>query len=513
MLRLSRVPILWRWKRWVWTSWQLLRFRLSRPQAIGEPGPNRGRLEVVPLGQIYPRIPLNEVLVVKRSPKEEAPIGMRVVVKIGLVLNRLISQMRSGLREIADDPRQALEDARIARYAKAFRWPVRPSIFDAPGALDLGRLAVESPYAVLLERDPDGALCWDLRRLTDFEHHDGLCSLGLQVTFAQPDGSERLLASRIESIDVGVVHPEDDAWEGAVLLAVCAATTHLALARHFMAVHLVSGDHWDVATRNHLPIDHPLYRLLWPHIFNSFYTNYAVTPPQMLPDGDFVNMFSFTHTGLMAYFDEMYSGYDIAATDPVADWARRGLGDETFECPSQANLIDLFELMHAHASRYLGAYYDSDEAVLADPAVRAWLAELAALVPNGIGPVAADPTRAGLARLIGGYMYEGNTIHDLVGTTLWDYQLWADRTPVRVYRDGRRVPLDVFQRMLNNNFALQIRRAPLLADYSHVALDPAGAALFTQFFEECRALQSRYDGTPTGPWRMEPKNLEINMNG
>ena len=40
-----------------------------------------------------------------------------------------------------------------------------------------------------------------------------------------------------------------------------------------------------------------------------------------------------------------------------------------------------------------------------------------------------------------------------------------------------------------------------------------GAALFTQFYEGCRALQDRYDQTPAGPWRMEPKNLEISMNG
>ena len=62
-------------------------------------------------------------------------------------------------------------------------------------------------------------------------------------------------------------------------------------------MHLISGNHWDVATRNRLQADHPLYRLVWPHVFNSLYTNYGVTRVQMLPNGDFVNMFSFTHEG------------------------------------------------------------------------------------------------------------------------------------------------------------------------------------------------------------------------
>ena len=118
-----------------------------------------------------------------------------------------------------------------------------------------------------------------------------------------------------------------------------------------------------------------------------------------------------------------------------------------------------------------------------------------------------------MARVIAAYIYEGNTIHDLAGTTLWDYQLWADRNPTRIYKDGRRMPVDVLQRLINNNFALQIKRAPMLADYGQVALDGKGAALFTLFYEDCKALQDRYDQAEAGPWRMEPKNLEISMNG
>ena len=161
----------------------------------------------------------------------------------------------------------------------------------------------------------------------------------------------------------------------------------------------------------------------------------------------------------------------------------------------------------------LYAYYDSDDQLRADTEARAWLGELGTLVPNGLGGVDGGVTKAWLSRLIAGYIYEGNTIHDLVGTTLWDYQLWSDCNPVRMYTDGRRVPIDVFQRVVNNNFALQLRRAPMLANYGRVALDQRGAALFMQFYDECRALQDHYDLTPAGPWRMEPKNLEISMNG
>ena len=53
----------------------------------------------------------------------------------------------------------------------------------------------------------------------------------------------------------------------------------------------------------------------------------------------------------------------------------------------------------------------------------------------------------------------------------------------------------------------------MLADYGQVALDGKGAALFTLFYEDCKELQDRYDQAEAGPWRIEPKNLEISMNG
>ena len=439
---------------------------------------------------------------------------MRVIVAVGLFLKRAVPPMKEGLPEINADVEKALEYGLTSSYRKAFRAPMLPGTYDGVGAPELEDLAVRSPFSVFLERGADGLLQWDFRALGDFEHQQGLRSLGLRVVFAESADTKRLMATEIESEEYGIVGRGDRDWEASKRLAVCAATTHLALTRHFHYVHLISGNHWDMATRNHLPIDHPLYRLIWPHMFNSLYTNFGITRGQLLPDGDFVNMFSFTHDGLMKYYDAMHDRYDIAMTDPEADWERRGLLDAKFECPSHENLRDLFKVMYNHAARYINAHYESEYELQKDQSVTAWIEGLDTLIPNGInGALGGGVTRDGLARVIGAYIYEGNTIHDLAGTTLWDYQLWADRNPTRIYKDGRRIPVDVFQRIINNNFGLQLRRAPMLADYGHVALDAKGAALFTRFYEDCQALQGWYDQSAAGPWRMEPKNLEISMNG
>lgn len=507
------IPVTWRLKKRFWAWWQTVRFSLSKPATIGTPTPNSRPIELVALGAAYDKIPASKVQVYKQLPKEEAKLGMQVLVTVGLFLNRLLPPMKSGLPEIASDPHQALDDALTSRYRKSFRAPVLPAAFEKDGSADLGSLATHGPYALFLERGGDGKLLWDFGFLGDFEHHPDLCSLAVTVDFTTSPDTSSLEAVEITSNEFGRVRPGDAEWDVSGRLAVCAATTHATLTRHFNYVHLISGNHWDVITRNTLPADHPLYRLVWPHLFNSLYTNHGVTRPQLLPDGDFVNMFSFSHDGLVAYFDAMYQRYDIAVTDPDADWARRGLDDSGIDSPTLDNLRDLFGVMHDHARRYIDAYYDSDVDLAADQVVIDWLTELDRVVPNGVGIPESGPTREWLARRVGAYIFEGNTIHDLVGTTLWDYQLWSVQNPTRLYRDGRRVPVDVFQRVINNNFALQLRRAPLLADYGDVALDPKGRSLFTQFYHDCTALQDRYDKSESGPWRMEPANLEINMNG
>jgi hypothetical protein len=508
------IPRSWKTKRWLWTRWHTLRYSFAKPQNIEPPKFNKEQIRTVALKNSDPQIHAQKVQVFAELPKDEKSLGMRTSVAVALYLNRFIRPMGSGLPEIDPDINKALSYGLSGGYGRSFRTPTLPDIYKGEGTPELGDLAVQSPYSVFLERGSDGALQMDFRVLGDFEHQPGLRSLGVIVRFAESNDSRRITAVEIESEEFGTVHRGDSHWEASEALAICAATTHMSLTRHFNYVHLISGDHWETATRNYLPTDHPLYRLVWPHTFNSLFTNYAITAVQMHPDGDFVNMFSFTHDGLMEYYDSMYETYDIAMTDPDADWERRGLVGSSFDAPSHENLCELFALMLEHTTRYVYSYYEDDEDLQGDESVAAWMAGLDALIPNGLnGALSNGLTRDGVARVIAAYLYEGNTIHDLTGTSLWDYQLWVDRNPIRVYEDGRRLPVDVFQRLIVNNFALQIKRAPMLASYQQVALDDKGASLFQQFYQECQSLQEHYDKTDAGPWRMEPKNLEISMNG
>jgi hypothetical protein len=102
--------------------------------------------------------------------------------------------------------------------------------------------------------------------------------------------------------------------------------------------------------------------------------------------------------------------------------------------------------------------------------------------------------------------------HEILGSGLWDYQLWSDLSPVRVYEDGRREPIDVYQRLVNANFNLNVRRTMLLDDFSTLALDDAGATAFRRFRQDLLDLQSVLDQEEPACWRMEPKRLKANIN-
>ena len=131
--------------------------------------------------------------------------------------------------------------------------------------------------------------------------------------------------------------------------------------------------------------------------------------------------------------------------------------------------------MYAHARRYLHGCYPSDQDIGADAAVVAWVADLERRLPGGLGGVVGEElTVEGVARLAAILMHVGTVEHEVMGTGLWNYQVWTHVQPVRVHRDGRRDPLDTYQRLVNYNFMLNVRRAPLRQDLSYLAVDRAG---------------------------------------
>ena len=157
---------------------------------------------------------------------------------------------------------------------------------------------MRGPYACYTTRVDDNIWVWDLRMLNSYQHHPGLMKIGSRVLF-RLDPAATFAAGPIASTARWArSRPNRSTWDQACKIALCAASTHLSLVRHFNWVHLAGGAQLAIATRNCLSADHPLFRLLWPYIYGTQQSNDMVTRGQMERGGDFETIFSFTFEGM-----------------------------------------------------------------------------------------------------------------------------------------------------------------------------------------------------------------------
>ena len=515
--------------RWIWGLrkgfWNVLatqKFAGVKPAVIPFPGrlawwrwilvlvfgKGVSNIERVAFNRIFPSIPITHVQVAAHEPADEWDALMKLFTWIQVQLYWLFPAMQPRLPSVEADPYAALNDAYTVRHRRLFPAPVLP--LELQGSPDLGALAVRGPYACYTVRVDEEHCAWDFSMLNQYPHHAELYNLGVVVHFEIDRGARALRPVRIES-ELGIAQPGDATWPFAKTLALCAATNHMSLVRHFNGIHLASGAHLAVATRNHLFPDHVLSRLLWPYIYRTLSSNPAVSIAQMAEGGDFASIFSFTQEGMCRLFDDTYGRYRFIVNDPYEDGRIRGIRNDGFETPTQDDQEGLFNLFLAHVEEYLQIYYRTAEV---DRPVVEWLIDLNENIPGGIGPM--PRTIRELARIIAGFMYLVTVHHDHCGTFLWNYQLWA-HLPPRLYRDGRRLPLDVYQRLVNANFNLNVKRAVLMNDFgAFVSTDHgqqrAAKEVLARFQTELRKLEARWREQPWHPWRIYPSMLEVNIN-
>jgi hypothetical protein len=174
--------------------------------------------------------------------------------------------------------------------------------------------------------------------------------------------------------------------------------------------------------------------------------------------------------------------------------------------------------MHEHARHYLDLYYphaaqgSGTEGLREDAAVMAWLDELNRLVPNGVGVTSADVTLARLSRLVASCIYLVTAQHEILGSFLWNYQLWTHRQPIRVYASGQPEPIDVYQRLVNANYNLNVTRRALIHDFSYLAVDELGRAAMQRFCHQLEGLQTVMEHEPWAVWKLYPRELKVNIN-
>jgi hypothetical protein len=499
---------------WDFIAWG--KFFLSKPLNIPLPPNNQRRITPKPMFEAIHWLPLRKVMVCSRAdvPCDERKWVHTMFYDFQVWFYKVISPMQPGLPRIDADPERALKHAFNGLRRTLFQPPQRPAEY--LGSPDLGSLAVRGPFACYTTRSKTHAAWeWDLTMLNNYEHHPGLVKIGSRVLFRKDLRRRSLQAYQIDCA-LGSIKPADARWDQACKIALCAASTHLSLVRHFNWVHLAGGAQLAIATRNTLSRDHPLCRLLWPYIYGTQQSNDMVTRGQMARGGDFETTFSLTFDEMCRLFDDTYVDYRHVVNDPERDGDSRGVRGAGFDTPTQQNLEALFCVMHCFVGRYLEIYYPRSavgaKAVQRDPETLAWLKELNTLLPNGVRVDPNNFTWDELARMLAGQLYLVTVQHEILGSFMWNYQLWTHCQPARIYTDFQPEPLDVYQRLVNSNYNLNVRRRALMHNFSRFGLDSRAQAAILQFHADLAALQAQMDSHPHTVWRVYPRELKVNIN-
>lgn len=522
---------IWAFRKRVWNLVALVKFLGNRPLEVLQLEKDANKLTPIPLKGALPAIDITDIKVGDHIPRDEQRPRLTYLFKSFLfwfqvkILYKVFSPMQSRLPSISQDPVQALREAytkrhrRTAKRAAEMMGVAEPRLVLQPPGLpvesDLGALAVQGPYAGYLTHVSGDEFEWDLRELGEYETRSELYRLGVRVLFRKVrDRESRLKAEEIES-SLGISKPGDHTWALATKIALCALSTHTTLVRHWTWTHLMGGEYLAIATRNAFEENHPLCRLLWPHMYGTQQSNRFGNMAQLSPDGDFGAIFSFPYQEMCRLISNSRKTFEIETYDPSIDAANRRVAGQGLILPTLDNLCPLFDILERHARSYIAIYYQADSAVQGDRAVARWVNELHSLFSKPLLPP-GDLDRAKLARLVARFLYLVTVHHEMVGASLWNYQLWTHVHPVRVYRDGRGEPLDVYQRLVNMNYLLQVIRAPLMQDFSPLALEGDNSLQAKQAFRlfraELEAEQKRMEAEPWAAWKIYPNMLEANIN-
>ena len=504
----TRIPEGWRLRRGVWNL--LVRFKFHEAKALFVPKPSdQPPLTAVPFSQGFPDVPIAGLFVADQVPDDEYEARVMLFVRFQSWLNRVFPPRVAGLPAIDADPRKALDAAYPARR-RAYRSPLRPPEYDD---LDLGGVAVASPVRVLWQRHrgrdlrvgPDRSQPLRVPRRAPRTGRPR----GVRARRARPSAPRRDHRQRSGRRPPGRPRLARGAAAGHVRARNPRhARTALQLDPPRLRRAAGARDPQPSATNPPDPTAAPTSR------HATQFSNQIVTLPQMEPGGDFESVFSYTHRGMCELFEAT-----IGRFRPSGTWSPTSMppgegspGSRSTSRARQPARAHARRYAH-HTERYLALYFHDDAALAADEAYAAWLHDLRGFVPQGVDDLAGCPvTVGGAAALLSTLIYMGSVDHEIVDSGVWDYQLWSDVQPVRVYRNGQRMPLDVYQRLVNSNFILNVDRTRLMSDFSYLANDQRGADAFLRFRRDLVELQETMDRAPAACWRVEPRQLKANIN-
>lgn len=174
-----------------------------------------------------------------------------------------------------------------------------------------------------------------------------------------------------------VTHKQDrDQWMQAKLYVQVADVTHHELIDHLCNTHLAM-EAFAIATPRQLPANHPLCRLLKPHFQFLLAINTRGNEILLSEGAAIDNLMAPIRDVSLELIDRAYRDRPFEDYALPKNLEQRGVTSSYLpDFPYRDDALLLWQAINTYVSNFLQQYYRNDQAILTDPYLQAWAAEL-----------------------------------------------------------------------------------------------------------------------------------------
>ncbi|MEM7140996.1 MAG: lipoxygenase family protein [Actinomycetota bacterium] len=346
-------------------------------------------------------------------------------------------------------------------------------------------LAMQGLAAHRLEpvNDPgdDAAFVVDLSWMVAFPVRSGFLPYGASAYF---DAEGTVLRMHVAH-DNRSYAPGDEGWEHAKWVWKSSLIAAVTVVDHLGSTHYVASNLFTTVTRETLPEDHPLRRLIKAFTYGAADIN-RLAAFQLSNKGGLANRtFAFTYEGLSRLLLRGVESPD-AEPFPKRMAASEPLGDRYLFRRDGLALHDIF-MTYVHD--YLALYFSDDE-VVHDEHVQVFWQGLQSRAPGlGLRPLAtARQFEATLAE----FMFSVTGMHSQVGTIV-DYLVDPTFMGTKLSPGQLRADAQSTVQALNLVILTGFEQPPLMGDYRHLLLDDDARAVFDRYQASLEAMSDQIE--------------------
>lgn len=277
-------------------------------------------------------------------------------------------------------------------------------------------------------------------------------------------------------------------WANAQNRMTAAMLTDVTFNEHLVVSHLaVSATISSLAYQ--LPKDHPMRRMMHIHTIGAITVNKYNVP--LLLDGEgafFGTISSYNLATIQTIMNDHLKGFNFNMLNPHLNLASRGMNDTEFRYPYADNAKRIWDLTTRYVENYVDNYY-SEHSLVSDKPMQDWYINVLKYLPNANTTLPSALTRDGLVNLLTGFIYSDSFGHYTTGVEIFNWGVWANLVPAKVYSDGSRPRIGDVTHTLNLLSATQpTERLIMSADYfSQFAFDDAGKKIMNEYAASLRA--------------------------